>query len=263
MRQLSFLFAFLLFSYILTAQVGVGTDNPQGVFHVDGQSNNPSNGNPNASEASDDVVVTNQGNVGVGIINPDKKLTIDSGENNVSGLRLSQLNNSSPLHDKKGVILGTDNQGNVIPVINTNCIPDYYVASAGNSSHAIPPNTVITTFDQKVTSNGILQTPNGFLLKAERLYRLEAALYLTSTSNAARSIKYEWRTGNTRIPNQNHVFSANSTNYGGNQQYAVAYIKPSSDTYVTIVGVSRSVVDANYWGGHSYILIEQLSPCSR
>ncbi|MBF0575548.1 hypothetical protein [Dysgonomonas sp. GY617] len=68
---------------LLQAQIGINTDNPQALFHIDGASTsattNPATGAPSASQAVDDVVVTNDGRVGIGLINPEGKLHIRTG----------------------------------------------------------------------------------------------------------------------------------------------------------------------------------------
>ncbi len=68
-----------LFSTVsLFSQVGVNTENPQGVFHVDGGKDNPSVGTPSIVQQANDFVITSTGNVGIGVTNPTKKLEIVS-----------------------------------------------------------------------------------------------------------------------------------------------------------------------------------------
>ena len=61
----------ILFSLILNAQVGVKTENPQGVFHIDGQGNTSG-----SSNIADDIVVTSSGNMGIGTNAPATKVDI-------------------------------------------------------------------------------------------------------------------------------------------------------------------------------------------
>lgn len=61
-----------LFCIFVSAQVGVNTQNPIGIFHVDSQSN--TNGTNNTT---DDVVITNSGNVGIGTTTPQTKLEVN------------------------------------------------------------------------------------------------------------------------------------------------------------------------------------------
>ncbi len=60
------------------SQVGINTTNPQGVFNVDGKKDNPTTGVPNVLQQSNDLVVTSDGNVGIGTTTPTRKLEIVS-----------------------------------------------------------------------------------------------------------------------------------------------------------------------------------------
>ncbi|MBF0576005.1 hypothetical protein [Dysgonomonas sp. GY617] len=53
------------------AQIGINTESPQQIFHIDGSSNTSG-----ISNISDDVVVDSNGNLGVGVISPTAKLHI-------------------------------------------------------------------------------------------------------------------------------------------------------------------------------------------
>lgn len=68
----------LIFSPIslLRAQIGIYTDNPQFIFHVDAKANNASSGAVTAAMLNDDFVIDNDGNVGVGV-RPTTKLDIN------------------------------------------------------------------------------------------------------------------------------------------------------------------------------------------
>ncbi|TGN21429.1 hypothetical protein [Empedobacter tilapiae] len=71
-----------LFSSVsLFSQVGINTENPQQLFHTDGKSSaattNPTTGIPSAAQQVDDVVITNQGRIGIGTIAPTEKLEVN------------------------------------------------------------------------------------------------------------------------------------------------------------------------------------------
>lgn len=72
----------LLLSNICIAQIGINTENPRALLHIDGASTaattNPSSGIGTAAQAIDDIVITNLGNIGIGTINPITKLDIVS-----------------------------------------------------------------------------------------------------------------------------------------------------------------------------------------
>lgn len=262
---------FFCFPLIVSGQVGIGTENPLGIFHVDSKNNNPKTGSPTEEQAADDVVVLENGNMGVGLIDPDRKLTINSGEDHVSGLRFTQLNSNSPKYNGKSTLLGIDESGNVIPIRNSDCIPEYYFAIASNSSSSnLSENGRIDGFTHSVESNGITQNTGipssnrGFNLKKGKLYKLTAALYYTAHNNNAKEphyFSYEWRADGERIEDQNISRSANSATTGGSQTMAIAFFRPEEDIIATLVisYVSRSSL--RFWGNHSYILIEQIDSC--
>ena len=69
----------LLYSVTVKAQIGIGTTNPLGSFHIDAkQDNNTSS----PSKYTDDFIVNNSGNVGLGTMNPIVKLDLRSSTNN-------------------------------------------------------------------------------------------------------------------------------------------------------------------------------------
>ncbi len=95
-----------------SGKVGVNTNYPLQLFHVDALKNNK-NFIPSPTEIADDVVITSAGNVGVGVVNPSSKLEISSGIENVSGLRFSSMNSSAPTN-KTASYIGLDALGSVV-----------------------------------------------------------------------------------------------------------------------------------------------------
>lgn len=72
-----FLIFFLPFS--LQAQVGVYTKDPMQTFHIDGAKDN-SSVPPSAPQILNDVVVTSEGKLGVGLLNPKTKVDVRSAD---------------------------------------------------------------------------------------------------------------------------------------------------------------------------------------
>ncbi|KFC19605.1 hypothetical protein IO90_10000 [Chryseobacterium sp. FH1] len=70
------IFTFVLVSSIAFSQVGINTENPQQLFHVDGNRDNPTTGTPNSTQQINDVVITGNGQVGIGTISPVAKLDV-------------------------------------------------------------------------------------------------------------------------------------------------------------------------------------------
>ena len=73
MKKIILLSLMLLAVGLTRAQVGINTESPQDVFHIDPQKNTIGGAN-----AADDVIVTSSGNVGVGTTSPTTKLDIRS-----------------------------------------------------------------------------------------------------------------------------------------------------------------------------------------
>lgn len=72
----------ILNSTSLLAQVGINISNPQGIFHIDSQSNTIS-----SNITDDDVIVTADGKVGIGTVTPSEKLDIHGNLRIVDGLQ--------------------------------------------------------------------------------------------------------------------------------------------------------------------------------
>jgi len=101
--------SFLLLSVGLMAQLGINTNNPQQIFHIDGGKDantmNPTTGVPTLSQQVDDFVVTSNGSIGVGTINPTHRLEINNQTNN-GAIRIqdgSEGFNKMLVSDQEGV----------------------------------------------------------------------------------------------------------------------------------------------------------------
>ncbi|MGV0923882.1 hypothetical protein [Empedobacter tilapiae] len=79
------IFLLFLFSYSYS-QVGINTEYPTGIFMVDGKADNKSS-TPNISAISNDVKITENANLGIGVENPSTLVDIKSNNIN-SGFRL-------------------------------------------------------------------------------------------------------------------------------------------------------------------------------
>lgn len=74
--KILFIAILALFSFSTFAQIGIGTINPKGQFHIDGQKDNSSNAEPTPEQQKNDVVVTADGKVGIGTTTPTAKLEV-------------------------------------------------------------------------------------------------------------------------------------------------------------------------------------------
>lgn len=93
------LFLFLVSSVSLNAQVGINTESPQGIFHVD-----PLNNTIGTSNSEDDVIILATGNVGIGTTVPLNKLSVVTTGTD-TGLHL-------PNGSSSGKVLTSDVNGN-------------------------------------------------------------------------------------------------------------------------------------------------------
>lgn len=128
----NFLIIYLLFITIhLSAQVGINTTNPLGVWHIDpkGDTTSPTNG------IDDDIVITTDGNIGIGTVNPPNKLSIvTTGAN--TGLYL-------PNGASSGKVLTSDIQGNAVWVSSA---VQYQTSVYGSTNSQIQVNAIMPAF---------------------------------------------------------------------------------------------------------------------
>lgn len=82
MKKTLFLFS-ILSSILGYSQVGVNTENPQGIFNIDGRKDNTATGIPTVAQQANDFVVTANGSVGIGTTVPNASAILDI---NVDGL---------------------------------------------------------------------------------------------------------------------------------------------------------------------------------
>ncbi|MEK6493611.1 hypothetical protein [Myroides odoratimimus] len=83
MRIFYVLLSLLAFSSI-SAQVGVNTTLPMKPFHIDAKKDNSTAGTPTAEQIKNDVVVDEEGRLGIGTLTPEVKLDV-KGDANVEG----------------------------------------------------------------------------------------------------------------------------------------------------------------------------------
>lgn len=99
MKQFALIHLFLTFIYFgLNAQVGINISQPAGIFHIDPQSNTP-------SITTDDVIVDENGYLGLGTVSPTAKLHINVASGNTA-LRIVDGN------QKMDRVLLSDVEGN-------------------------------------------------------------------------------------------------------------------------------------------------------
>ncbi|MEI3791100.1 MULTISPECIES: hypothetical protein [unclassified Chryseobacterium] len=86
MKKNIYLAIALTTSSLAWSQVGINTQNPQGIFNIDGAKNNAATGTPTAAQLKDDFIVTASGSTGIGAA-PDASAILE--------LNVSQLASGS------------------------------------------------------------------------------------------------------------------------------------------------------------------------
>ena len=96
-----YLFTLWIFSIgLLQAQIGINTENPQSLLHIDSQGNNSTSA---INKNKDDVVITTNGDIGIGTITPKAKVHIVS-DGTTPPLRLQDGNEAA-----KKILISDDN----------------------------------------------------------------------------------------------------------------------------------------------------------
>lgn len=86
MKRILFLFLLISSVAFVSAQIGINTETPLGIFHVDAFGNNSAT--PTAAQIVDDVVITSAGNIGLGTLTPTVKVEIGNVSTLSSPLRI-------------------------------------------------------------------------------------------------------------------------------------------------------------------------------
>lgn len=94
-------------SLLTFAQVGILTENPQGIFNIDGKRDNPTTGVPTYVQQGNDFVVLETGATGIGITTPNAYSMLDVVADN-KGILAPRVNLASTTYD-----LNADSDGNV------------------------------------------------------------------------------------------------------------------------------------------------------
>lgn len=141
---------------VLYSQVGINTENPQQLFHSDGKSTvettNPTTGSPSIMQQTDDVVITNQGRVGIGTTVPTQSLDIN-GKTRIRNTDFLTSTTVSPIFvDENGVI----GKANISPESQI----AFYTSSTNNTFNVTNFNNGTEVFVPITTTQTSLNTIN-------------------------------------------------------------------------------------------------------
>ncbi len=133
----------------MNAQVGVNTDKPKGILHIDAKSNTPAGVTTTSPQTIDDIIIDNTGNLGIGTLSPQAKLHIVTGGTAISpkvGLKIVDGTQAN------GKVLTSDTDGNA----SWKDVPQMPTAVATKVGVNIPSNTA-----QFYNTNSYIVLPPG------------------------------------------------------------------------------------------------------
>ncbi|WP_080779025.1 hypothetical protein [Chryseobacterium phocaeense] len=128
----------VLFSGTAFSQVGINTTKPQQIFHIDGIKNNPVTGAPTVPQQADDFVVTAEGRIGAGMIDPTQKLDVD-GKVRIRNTEFLTGTHVPLYVDENGVVGRSNALESEIAFFTSNAPVNYGIAGANNGDEQIVP----------------------------------------------------------------------------------------------------------------------------
>lgn len=224
MKKYTLLFSLAFFSNYTYSQVGINTENPQKLFHIDGamssDTENPTVGMPTAAQQIDDFVVTTQGDVSAGTINPRGKLELRSQDSGFVPPRLTTT-------ERNAIVLGRRPTGTLIYNLD---ISKYQLNTGTDASPiwstiATIPDTANTTVSFKKTDNQYIYFANGGTLVTfqDTIFDNTPSGYITKLADnttvrlrAGKTYKIEVNMGSMQSNDHNHtICSINDSSAGG------------------------------------------------
>lgn len=174
------------------SQVGINTQNPLGILHIDGAKDNPNSGTSlSPTQQSNDFIVTSTGNVGIGTINPTHKLEIISSTS--PAIRIEDG------YQKEGYVMMSDTNGNGQWRATTQAI-------TGN----LPTNGYSSNVGTKGYTNVSIKLPPGKWLI---LTNIVLSANPSPTNGNGTWVRLSWSSSSTSIDHSNITAPLNSGNY--------------------------------------------------
>jgi len=96
-------------NFSMSAQVGINTANPQAILHIDGAKNNETAGVVSPGNQVDDVVVTSNGFVGIGVNTPQRSLDIKTQGTSVTPISGLKIQDGT---QNENYVITSDSNGN-------------------------------------------------------------------------------------------------------------------------------------------------------
>lgn len=128
-----------------TGLVGIQTKNPQSIFHIDAAKDNAATGTPSAAQLANDVIVSSNGSVGIGVT-PTSKLDVDAQGGNI---KIRNLETALPTG--LNLLAHTPSDGKVYTTPYNNQM----------STGGVAPSSTVTVIDNLKFSSGLVTVTAG------------------------------------------------------------------------------------------------------
>jgi hypothetical protein len=156
-------------------QVGINTENPQGIFNIDGGKDNPTTGSAHtAAQQLNDFIVTAEGNVGIGTITPTQSLDVN-GRTRIRNTDILTSTSVSPIFVDENGLVGKAN-------INPQSQIAFYTST---STSTFTPSVYNTGAEQIVpitSSHQLLNTINATIPQTGHIRIDQSGNYLIGAS---------------------------------------------------------------------------------
>jgi len=223
MRKIIILVLLCFYSTLGVGQVSVNASFPMHPLHVDGKGNNPKDKAPTTAEAKDDFVVTKEGNVGIGVLNPTERLEISGGS-----LKIVSTGNNT------GKVLTSNGDGMAeikpLPSVLPAVIGKFGTASVG--SNATTAESIFT--NATITLKKGKWIVNWGLTLSVRTNPIWLTSYLSTGTTTRTEVGFKFLNGGTSKPS-----------IGGNLWTGYAFLWGSSLIEVTNTEVIINVLVEN------------------
>lgn len=243
------------------SQVGINIEQPMGVFHIDGKQDTSTNDNGIIND-SDDFIVTNSGNVGIGTANPTKKLSIvGRGEN--TGIQIKT--NAS-----HGKMLAADDNGYAKWISSSNTLITYLQGEGGQirvdttAERYVPLNKLKLVRDQIKEvyqgNYGWNETTKQFRVPANGIYRIVINAYFNTVAVGRNPRIYVYQNG---VKNDGCGLISINDSGGDTTSYTMTIIELNKDDVLSFYIGANNFRGSNavlYYAspGHTYAYIEAL-----
>lgn len=228
----------------ISAQVGIQTSNPQGVFNIDAAKDNPATGTPSAAQQANDVAVTAAGNMGIGTTVPTNKLHI----NGTDPLRVQGLSagntTTDPLLvvDATGVVKSIGTLGALsIPnpaVFRLETAQTNFLQAQGAGGSQVVPMSVVKNTIPGMGYNAVTSTITFPAGTYQMTFVYEATHNATGCTISSYFIDFPLNTGSTRIHSTASHSEGALSNHGGTITYATTV--PANRTWTITLGRGQS-----------------------